>query len=380
MDPGDQFVPTNLPARELRVLVLHNRDFELAQDDLGSADVQARADVANVARSVARALAARGHFAEVQGIDRDDLADLLLRLRQDPPDLIFNLVESLRSEDRHAAAVPTLLDLYQVPYTGCGALNFSLTLRKHVMVPLLRSAGITTPLSALLPPNPRPRSEDLAAVQAIGYPLFLKLAEASGSIGVSYRSVVQTDEELLRQLDYLRNTYRAPVLAERFIAGRELYVSMLGNEPPQLLPLQEIDFSKLPPGTPHVVTEDAKWQTLSPDYAAVTSVAVGPIHPTVKARVEDMVRRAFALLDVRDYARCDVRLSEDGTPHIIDVNGNCDLSEDAGYARAAALAGLSYDQLIEQIALSALQRTEHARRSSQREPGTRLSYPSGEAA
>ncbi len=379
---SDRIAPGDVPARELRVLVLHNHDFELvpSEDSTSalSADANARADVANAARSVARALAARGHFAEVQGIDRDDLPDLLLRLRKDPPDLVFNLVESLLSDDRHAAAIPALLDLQGIPYTGSAAFVYSLTLRKHMMTPLLRSAGISTPLSVLLPALPRPRSEDLQAVQAIGYPLFLKLAESNGSIGISHRSVVQTDEELLRQLDVLRQTYRSSVLAERFIAGRELYVSMLGNSPRLLLPLQELDFSKLPPGVPHIVTEDAKWQPQSLDYAAVSSVAVGPLHPTVKARVEDMVRRAFNLLDVRDYARCDVRLSENGTPHIIDVNDNCDLSEDAGYARAAALAGLPYDQLIEQIALSALQRTEHARRNAQRESGSRLPYSSGE--
>lgn len=382
MDPEDRFVPSDLPARELRVLVLHNRDFEQTQAEGGnsawSADAQARADVANVARSVARALAARGHFAEVQGIDRDDIPDLLLRLQKDPPDLIFNLVESLLSDDRHAATIPMLLDLHGIPYTGSGAWNINVTLRKQVMAPLLRSAGIQTPLSVLLPASPRSRSEDLAAVQAIGYPLFLKLAESSGSIGVSYRSVVGTDEELLRQVDFLRQTYGEPILAERFIAGREIYVSLLGNAPQQIFPLQEIDFSKLPAGTPHIVTEDAKWQTSSADYHAVSSVAIGPIHPTVKARIEEMVRRAFALLEVRDYARCDVRLSENGTPYIIDMNGNCDLSEDAGYARAATLAGLSYEQLIEQIALTALQRTEHARRSSKREPGNRLHHSSSD--
>jgi D-alanine-D-alanine ligase len=383
MDPGDRFVPSDVPARELRILVLHNHDFEnvdtQAEGLALSAAVQARADVANAARSVARALAARGHIAEVLGIDRDDIPALLARLLKDPPDLVFNLVESLIEDDRHAATIPALLSLFGVPYTGCAEFNINLTLRKHVMTPYLRSAGILTPPSVLLPAAPRGRGEDLAAVQAVGYPLFLKLAESSGSIGISHQSVVRSDQELLRQLNHLRQTYREPVLAERFIAGRELYVSLLGNAPPQLLPLQEIDFSKLPAGAHHIVTEDAKWQTSSPEYLSVTSGAAGPIPLVVRSRVEDMVRRTCALLDVRDYGRCDIRLSDDGTPYIIDVNGNCDLSEGAGYARAAALAGLAYDQLIEQIALTALQRTEHARQSSQRESGNRIHLSSSEA-
>lgn len=382
MDPEDPSAPMAVSTRELRVLVLHNQDFERAQADETdaalSADTQARADVANVARSVARALAARGHFAEVQGIDRDDIPELLGRLRQDPPDLVFNLVESLLSDDRYQGAIPTLLALYGIAYTGSDGHCLNLTLRKHMASPLLRSAGIATPLSTLLPAQPRSRSEDLAAVQGIGYPLFLKLAEASGSIGISARSVVHSDEELLRQLDFLRQTHRQPLLAERFVEGREIYVSMLGNAPLQLFPLQEIDFSQLPQEMPHIVTESAKWLSASFEYSAIRSIPIRSIHPTVRARVEEAARRAFTLLDVRDYGRCDVRLSENGTPHIIDVNSNCDLAEDAGYSLAAGLAGLTYDQLIEQIALTALQRTEHARQNAQRETSPRPHHSGGD--
>ncbi len=355
-----------MPTRELRVLVLHNRDFVQAvadeTDSSLSPDTRSRVDVANAARSVARSLAARGHFAEVQGIDRDEIPDLLQRLRQDPPDLVFNLVESLLNDDCQGAAIPTLLDLYAIPYTGIGPFAYQAMLRKHITGQLLRAGAVLTPPSALLSAQPRSRAEDLAPLTPMGFPLILKLDDTSGSIGISNQSIVHSESELFVQLDYLRETYRRSILAERFIAGREIYVSMLGNAPPEILPLQEVDFSRLPGELPHIVNENAKWVAGTSEYEAISSVAIGPLHPTVRSRIEEAGRRAFAVLGARDYARCDIRLSEDGRPYVIDVNGNCDLSEDAGYARAAYLAGLSYEQLIERIAFAALQRTEDARR------------------
>src|ERR1700712_3222744 len=102
---------------ERRILVLHNRDFEAAQvnDDL---DVLSRADVENSARDVARALCARGPFVEVQSIDSGDIGDLLRQLKQDPPDLVFNLIESLDADSRNEVLLPTLLEMLGIPYTG----------------------------------------------------------------------------------------------------------------------------------------------------------------------------------------------------------------------------------------------------------------------
>lgn len=377
MDETDSAAPEVTPTRELRVLVLHNRDFPSSATDEPesslSPDAQSRLDVANAARSVARSLAARGHFAEVQGIDRDDIPELLNRLREDPPDVVFNLVESLLNDDYHGAAIPTLLDLFSIPYTGIGPFSFQAMLRKHIAGQLLRAGGVPTPVSVLLPAASRSREEDRTLLESMAYPLILKLDDTSGSIGVSNRSVIHDEAGLFAQLDYLRETYQRPILAERYVAGREIYVSMLGNAPPEILPLQEVDFSRLPSELPHIVNENAKWIAGTLEYDAISSVAIGPLHPTVRARVEEAARRAFALLGARDYARCDIRLAENGRPYVIDVNGNCDLSEDAGYARAAYLAGLSYEQLIERIALAALQRTQDARRISK---ALRASHPS----
>lgn len=355
--------------RELRVLVLHNQDFASpsgfppAAPSDGHLDDVSRADVANAAHDVARALAARGHFAEILGIDRPDLSLVMERLQTDPPDLVFNLVESLLSDDRHNVLLPALLDLYEVPYTGPGPLALRLTLHKYPTSLLLRGAGIPTPACALLPGSSlgRSRADDLAAIESLAYPLFLKLAETDGSIGISESSIIHTDEQFIRQLDFLRHRYHQPILAESYIAGREIYVSVLGNLPPRLFPLQEMDFSTLPEHIPPIISERSKWDASSTEYRRLSSVRALPISSAVQLRIEEVARKSFEILDLADYGRIDLRVTEDGTPHVIDLNPNCDLSEGAGFSRAGLLAGLPYDQLIEQIAFSTLQRTAHAK-------------------
>jgi D-alanine-D-alanine ligase len=68
------------------------------------------------------------------------------------------------------------------------------------------------------------------------------------------------------------------------------------------------------------------------------------------ARVEAVAKGAHAALGLRDYARVDLRVDADGQPWVIDVNPNCDISPDAGVARAAAVAGMTYPQLVGEIA------------------------------
>ena len=364
--------------RERRILVLHNRDFE-AEADISDPDVLSRADVESSARDVARALCSRGHFVEVQAIDSDDLGDLLKQLKADPPDLVFNLIESLDANASHEILVPSLLDLLAVPYTGSMPLTLGLCGRKQHTKQILRGAGIATPEGAVLPARSPGRAADLELVANLGYPLFVKLAHEDASLGISAASFVSSDDELLRQVDSLRAKYRQPMLVEKYIPGRELYVGLLGSAPVRTLPLQELDFSSLPPDVPHILSYSAKWDKSSPEYASLVSApCVTPMAPAIRKRVEEVATQCFQALELYDYGRCDIRLASDGTPYVIDVNPNCDLADGAGYARAGLSAGLSYDLLIEQIAISALKRNSHALAQRRSQKSHRDSSESGE--
>ncbi|HEX6838488.1 MAG TPA: ATP-grasp domain-containing protein [Polyangia bacterium] len=339
-------------SRRLCILVLHNRDFAAADDP----EFASRADVENAARDVARALASRGHEVETLAVPVDPIdavgivADIVARA----PDLVFNLCESLGGDARHEAVLPSLFELAGVRYTGSGPLALGTALRKDRTKALLRALAVPTPRAAVSVDGTLP------AGTLPPLPCIVKPAREDASTGIWLKSVVKTPRELAARVAEVHARYRQPVLVEEFIEGRELYVSLLGNgESLAALPMHEVDFSQMPAGAPHIVTYDGKWDPSSQEYKGTNSVRA-QLSDDVAARCAAAARAAFLALELSDYARVDLRLAVDGTPYVIDVNPNCDLSDGAGVCRAASFGGLSYPDLIERVVAAAMARYEKA--------------------
>jgi len=202
---------------------------------------------------------------------------------------------------------------------------------------------------------------------ALEFPLIVKPAREDASVGISLDSVVHDRAALERQVTYVLSRYRQPALVERYIDGREIYVSMLGRPegPPEIFPFYEIDFSLMPADRPRIVSFEGKWVEGSDEFVGTKPVLCEGLSTELRARVTQMALRAFEAMEIRDYARLDIRLAtggpDAGTPYVIDVNPNCDLSDEAGgYAKAARAAGLAYDEVIRRIVELALLRRPHA--------------------
>jgi D-alanine-D-alanine ligase len=145
--------------------------------------------------------------------------------------------------------------------------------------------------------------------------------------------------------------YRQPVLAERYVDGRELNVTLIGNAPElAVLPLHEIDFAQMPADRPRIVSYAAKWDEHHVDYAGTKAVPLRDANAELTERVERVARAAWHALGLRDYGRVDLRVDAAGAPWVIDINPNPDISPDAGVVRSARLAGMSYPQLIAHLA------------------------------
>ena len=187
--------------------------------------------------------------------------------------------------------------------------------------------------------------------------MIVKPAREDASIGISSGSVAH-------DLPGLREAVRAvwslhqPALVERFVDGREICVSFLGNAPRTALPLREISFGPSFDGKPRIVSYLAKWDPSTPEYRDTTSTPCD-LPPEAAARVVEGARRAFEVLGCRDYGRVDLRLDGDGRPWVIDVNPNCDLHPEAGFARAAATHGIAYAALVTTLLENALERARH---------------------
>ncbi|HEU4727994.1 MAG TPA: ATP-grasp domain-containing protein, partial [Kofleriaceae bacterium] len=177
------------------------------------------------------------------------------------------------------------------------------------------------------------------------------------SVGITEENLVTGAAALRRRARDLMTEYAQPVLAERYVEGRELNVTLIGNGAEvQILPLHEIDFTAMPADRPRIVSYAAKWDERHVDYAGTKPVPLRNASGELVASVERVARGAWDALGLRDYGRIDLRVDAAGVPWVIDVNPNPDISPDAGVARAARLAGMSYPQLIARIAHVAYRR------------------------
>ena len=333
-----------------RIVVIYNRDFEGAEAD---PENKAREDVKGVAEDVLRILNGSGFDASGLGVTNDVCA-AMAELGAINPDAVFNLCESIHGDSRFESLMPLLLDLAGIPFTGSCSFGLSLALRKEKVKDVLRGRNVSVARGGLV------NSVAECCSLGLSFPAIVKPAREDASVGISSASVVYAQEGLEQRVSHVLETYRQPALAEEFIEGREIYVSVLerlGGEP-QVFPFFEIDFSDMPDDRPKIVSFEGKWVEDSVEYRGTKPVRCEGLSDEMRMLVAQTALTAFRAVGLRDYARVDLRLSAaDGIPYVIDVNPNCDLSDLAGgYSRAAKAAGLSYRDLILRIVSLALAR------------------------
>ena len=339
----------------MHIAILHNADGGLLEDDPGR---EAREDVTRVASALMQALLGSGFKVEVIPVEASPLP-ALEKLSRRPPELVVNLCESIGADSRGEMAVPCLLEVLGLPYTGSGALALGLALHKDKAKELLRARGVPTPVAVRVA-----RLEDLAAVK-LPFPLIVKPTREDASVGIELDSVVHDAAGLSRAVERVVVGLSQPALVEQFIPGREIYVSLLGNQPRVHLPLSEIHFGPSFADRPNIVSYRGKWDEGSVEFQESLS---GPctLAPELEAKVVAAALAAFEALECRDYGRVDLRLSADGQPFVIDINPNCDLHPDAGFAKAARSGGIEYPALALRLVEIALER-HHANPTHRRQ-------------
>jgi D-alanine-D-alanine ligase len=147
------------------------------------------------------------------------------------------------------------------------------------------------------------------------------------------------------------------MIVQRYVGGREFNLAIVGG---RVLPHAEIDFSRLRPGLPPVVTYAAKWEHGSPEDQGTIPRCPARLPARLAARLTGLAEQVWAAVDGAGYGRIDVRVDGRGTTFVTDVNPNPDLGVQAGLARQAAAAGWSYLDLIARIVEDALARAQRA--------------------
>lgn len=290
------------------------------------------------------ALRALGYQTSIFNMS-DDLDRFLVYFKDTQPDVIFNMVESLGDNAIHEMHVAGIYEVLGIPYTGSGPFTLGTCLNKARTKEILSYNGIPTAKFMLVSDSSHLSVDDLK----LTFPMIVKPSAEDASVGIDNNSIVNTFAELKDRVEFIVKKFEEAALIEEYIEGRELNVAILGNDPPLVLPISEIDFSRLPIGFPKIVTYDAKWMDGTAEYEGTNGICPAPLSVEVEREIKDVALRAFKLMGCRDYARVDIRLSKKMKPYVLEVNPNPDLSDDAGYNRSAKTYGLSYAEVIGKI-------------------------------
>lgn len=334
--------------KPVRVLLLTNADcvppadvVEAPQDRIPR--WRTEFDVLSTLRSL-------GHEVRVLGV-AGDLAPLREALDAFRPDVVFVMIEEFAGRTDAVPYVVGYLDLVGQPYTGCCPDGLLLASGKALQKKILRHHRIPVPDFAVFP-----RGAAVRRPPRLPFPLIVKSTTAHGSIGIAQASVVADDKRLRERVEYIHDEVETDAIVEQYIDGRELYVGLIGNQRVQTLPVWELIFEKLPPGSAAIATERMKWDVRYQNKLGIDSRPAADLPDGLVASIRALCRRAFRALRFTGYARMDLRLSPEGEVYLLECNPNPNLAYGDDFAASADLAGLPYARLVERIVALGLKR------------------------
>src|SRR5882762_5205667 len=327
--------------RKLKVLVLFDgtspttvdQDFS---DELKTKEWKTEADVM-------KALGAVGHTAEHLAIyDNVDL--LRQKLETFAPDVLFNLVEQFRNKSEFDQNIASFLEMQGLPFTGCGSTGLTLCKHKGISKKILSYHRIHTPDFVTIA-----RGKRFARPKRLRFPILVKPLKEEASLGISQASFVESDEQFKERVQFIHEKYDNDAIAEEYVEGRELYVSILGNHRVQVFPIRELVFREVPPDEPKIATYKAKWDEEYRKRWGLKNQFAQNLDPALVREIQQTCKRIYHLLTIDGYARIDLRVTADNRVYFIEANPNPILAPDEDFAQSALKANLPYPQLIDRI-------------------------------
>ncbi|GMU87247.1 MAG: hypothetical protein AMXMBFR48_24880 [Ignavibacteriales bacterium] len=280
----------------------------------------------------------------------DSLDKLLDHLTTEKPDVVFNFVEVFGISSRYEMNIAGIYEMLGIHYTGAPVLTLANCQDKILTKKLLRSSGIQVPDFELV-------SEPIENLpRHLKFPVIIKPAYEDASVGIEHDAVVRDEKRLRERIAYIHNHFKQPAIVDQYIDGRELNVSVVGDEEPEALPISEIDFSEMPGHLDKIVSYQAKWDPHHEAYHRTIPICPAPLTANMTKKIQKIAVNAFRTMNCRDYARIDCRMNKNGDVFVLEVNPNPDLTEGAGFMRSAEAAGYKYGKMLARIVDSAVQR------------------------
>ena len=277
----------------------------------------------NSGRGCADALEAKGYRVSRVDVGRD-IAEVLAKLR---PDVAFNALHGPAGED---GAIQGVLEVLRIPYTHSGIRASALAMQKDLAKVVLQAAGVP------VAPGLTVDRHEAARRHVMAPPYVLKPVAEGSSFGV----VIVKEDRAHPPQEVGREDWRYgdSLIAERFVAGKELTCAVIGD--------RALDIIEIQPVSEAFYGYDAK-------YTKGGSVHVLPakIKPKIYHEVQELALRAHRALGCRGVSRADFRWDEtkgeSGELVCLEVNTQPGMTETSLVPEMAAYAGLSFGDLVE---------------------------------
>src|SRR5262245_28092921 len=308
------------------------------------------ADPVRTEWDVLSALRRRGHAVRVVGV-RDDLAPLARAVAELRPHAVFNLLMELRDEGRFQPHAAAALELLGVPFTGADARAIALTRDKALAKKLLVHDGVPTPAFTVFP-----RRGGADAPARLRFPLLVKSTDEEASLGIAQASLVSGPAALRARVAFVHRRLGTDAIAEEYVEGRELTVSVLGDARPHALPPRELFLAGLPAGSARIATARAKFDEVYRRRHRIRSGPARGLAPGARARIAALARRVHASFGLAGAARLDLRLDARDRVWVIEVNATPDIARGEDLAASARSAGIPYPRLLERLVALAIAR------------------------
>lgn len=315
----------------MKIALIYNKDIHGVINTFGmqNKEFYNEATVKKVAQSLEKA----GHNVAIldgnkQIIER--LENFMPRVQEgEQMGMVFNMAYGIQGESRYTH-IPSLLEMLGLPYVGSSPSGHALALDKVLTKVIWKNNNLPTPDFWVF----NTPEEDLSVVK---FPVIVKPKMESVSFGLK---VVYNEDDLREAINFIVTEFQQQALVEQFIRGREFCVGLLGNSPVEAFPVLEIDLD----GDPDAI------QTVS-DKKEKPKRKVCPAD-LPKELSDEMIKfsiQAFKALELRDFARVDIRLDENGNIYLLEINSMASMGETGSYPTAAKVAGYDFPKLVNKM-------------------------------
>lgn len=269
-------------------------------------------------------------------------AALAEKLRHDKPEIVLNLVGSVKGNEYLASSIPGILELLEIPYTGAGILGESLSYNKFLVKKLLEQNGVPVPRYQLFNTYKDPLDSTLR------FPLISKLNEIHGAVEITKDAISETVQHLRDRLKFLIKTYQQPVVVEEFIVGREITGILLEGLNKKVYLAEKI-FKKKPKGKYTFASFELQWSEEGKNAIDYTKYK-DPL-------LQEYVKRAFEITDMFDYGKFDIRIDNSGRYFFLDSNSNPFLGTkqmESAVGSILDLYGISFLEILKRLLLNTM--------------------------